>query len=1120
MNPKSRMVIFTALILGLSAVLPGLSRAQDVAVNAPVAVKDKAKWLQVQASGQTFYLLASDFKKMGGKTQGPYCALYAKGGKQALPSPRLFKDANGKFFLSFKPPVFGNYATATVPQKKKTAKSANPANVDADVWALLANIPGTDKNKVLYAKVLQKLKTSNPEEFARLKAGGDQAINKFVADISSISKNLKKNKKTVNADNVYAAMAKTQPSAKPKPNKPAAAKKSKAAAGDDAAAKTKGKSKTNVPVVHGKPVETPGSDKGQGDEENLVVALNKLLIANPDVVGKDMAERFAEYMDKGEDGRFISDAVRNNPEELKRLKATPLAWVQKRVADKDSISVAELYFVLGAGDKSPAWAAGKPLLLKALTAKDTQRSRNFAEGMKPYAQKPCQSGKIDEWAYTFLTDAAQKAHAVLADARLKGELSGNILAQQPENAVPGSTGKGGPNLTGAAKSFDFDSLFVKGAVIGQNVYAPGDKVSRKISIKMYTVKENGQPVNKIGIFDVTYKGDVFGRKFPLNNGEATFALDDRVAGMPKYTLKLSPKLDGDTEITFGREGNATQMKTTLFALLRMRAEQAVKEGSTFEVNGKKMLVLGQGGARGGLLFFPSDLNERIQKGGDLTPDYVTEVNKRAPDGRGVLIGDGHKRPLGEVNGKFYNLEYNSELALFEPKECKKEELGVDDPDAPKPGAKPDKPGAKGLDAADEAAPEGSAKADSDIDWPKDSIKYERDMVGTGDWERNRDVYAGLDEELKDRFRVYTFIGKQNGKPAPKEFSGRHFMVVPEELSETRNVPVPTPTYLKGDKDAMVAIKNEVRGIGHYLGSSNKRATLYYDLKQKDDKAKEGASLFKQVGNVVDDAITISDALLLQDAMERAGYANKADREAAARNLKSALAKRTKDENYSIASLPGAMPRRLIVRIFGLGAITFWPKVEEQVREDGSGGGHENNEGPGHALDLMAGPGTEPIPESAQSVPAKDGVPADTVVLVKRDADKDPSAALFANDKEPGKATRWYIMFKLTIPAGKDKKQTVYRTGFLRVFARDKKEGPPFPGNVNLKGVAISGFPNNGELRYLISEDKKSGLWAAVKDKRMTSAEQTVKLKDNCIGPVIWWGMDRARAQKACEKNEL
>lgn len=206
------------------------------------------------------------------------------------------------------------------------------------------------------------------------------------------------------------------------------------------------------------------------------------------------------------------------------------------------------------------------------------------------------------------------------------------------------------------------NVYVDGG-IQRDIYGPSDKTSRRISLRLYCDKDaDGNVYNKLGIFDVTDSRDIYGQYFSLagefqhRNG-TTFMLDDRTPGHRLYTLAITPT-GPNTNIKFGRPGNADQITTTKDKLLAVRARHAFENGTRAYLGSREFIVIKQLGTLPGLVFFHGDLEQRLAAG-DTNAAYATFFVKtmRRMDGGGWQTERG---PLliGEVDGQTYELALN------------------------------------------------------------------------------------------------------------------------------------------------------------------------------------------------------------------------------------------------------------------------------------------------------------------------------------------------------------------------------------------------------------------------------------------------------------------------------
>jgi tetratricopeptide (TPR) repeat protein len=244
-------------------------------------------------------------------------------------------------------------------------------------------------------------------------------------------------------------------------------------------------------------------------------------------------------------------------------------------------------------------------------------------------------------------DIAQTKTKII-EIQAKGELAekkeADLRAKYGGNDAPGS--------------FNFDSLFRYGAVV-QDMSFDASGSARTISLKIQTRKENGRLLNYLAIFDITSKEDTFGQTFSADwRGTQTFYGDDRTRpGKYSMTLTVTSFGDGDAKISIRPSNNASaSIQTTLADLFRERARQAVYGGQQdVKVGDKTFYVIGEGGSKQALLYFPAEIKDKLEHGEvrDLSPMFVAIVNYRGPDGKSKAFA---KSDLGIVNGTHYHLE--------------------------------------------------------------------------------------------------------------------------------------------------------------------------------------------------------------------------------------------------------------------------------------------------------------------------------------------------------------------------------------------------------------------------------------------------------------------------------
>ncbi len=206
--------------------------------------------------------------------------------------------------------------------------------------------------------------------------------------------------------------------------------------------------------------------------------------------------------------------------------------------------------------------------------------------------------------------------------------------------------------------YGVDDLYRYGAIV-QNMSFDASGNERVISLKIVVRKESGLLRSYFQVADITSPNDVYLQKFSLDwRGTNTFYHDDRATPNKQLmTMSVTSYGDGDANITIRPANNAsTSIKTTLNALLRELASQAVYAGDRLNIGGREFYVLAQGGAKGSLLFFPPEIKGMLESGSvrDMMPRLVANVNYRASDGTNQRYTNSD---LGDVNGTRYHLEY-------------------------------------------------------------------------------------------------------------------------------------------------------------------------------------------------------------------------------------------------------------------------------------------------------------------------------------------------------------------------------------------------------------------------------------------------------------------------------
>lgn len=215
--------------------------------------------------------------------------------------------------------------------------------------------------------------------------------------------------------------------------------------------------------------------------------------------------------------------------------------------------------------------------------------------------------------------------------------------------------------------YGVDDLYRYGAVV-QNMSFDASGNERVISLKIVTRKESGFLRTYFQITDLTSRNDVYLQTFSADwRGTNTFYLDDRTyPNKQLMTMTVTSYGDGDANITIRPANNASAgIKTTLNALLKELASQAVYAGDRMDIGGREFYVLAQGGAKGSLIFFPPEIKNMLESGSvrDMMPKLVANVNYRASDGTNARYMNSD---LGDVNGTRYHLEFDGSYYVAKP----------------------------------------------------------------------------------------------------------------------------------------------------------------------------------------------------------------------------------------------------------------------------------------------------------------------------------------------------------------------------------------------------------------------------------------------------------------------
>ncbi len=425
-----------------------------------------------------------------------------------------------------------------------------------------------------------------------------------------------------------------------------------------------------------------------------------------------IGERLAQFIQGKMPGRqYLShELLDDSASAVEAAKAWPEA------NQETPAKVAVLYFVAGPG------SAGLPDWAKVAALKGKLKSGLWSDRLAAALTKEGWSGKkqvakSDAAAGTtlFLDAAAESARKVMDGTWKKKNRGIGKAPAVPADAASGS--RFGRSGLAFGEGFSSETLYHKGAKFTK-IQGKGDEGYRELSMKIYTVRgDDGSLQNMIGIVDITDPKAPYKPYFiPVTaSGKKTFKLRD---GGRSYELNI----DGD-RVTLGREGatpgeGTSTMDASLNSLYALRAEQ-VRSAGTMRVpdpSGPEYYVLGEGNvlpgvpdrdARGSLLFFPkSGLGDP-----KAVPTAMCDVAMVDKDGVTVPVNWKPELAGGtDLKGKFH-------MVFDDKTKTWKVAAGAGDPDPIKKAA--DEKAAAEKAAAAKAAKPGAAQSGAAPEAPDD-----------------------------------------------------------------------------------------------------------------------------------------------------------------------------------------------------------------------------------------------------------------------------------------------------------------------------------------------------------------------------------------------------------------
>lgn len=872
--------------------------------------------------------------------------------------------------------------------------------------------------------------------------------------------------------------------------------------------------------------KTAGAVASAVENTNSINALTKILTENPDA-RKDAGKRVEEFLLESKGGKsFVAIDVNTTA-----AGAVAREWGEK-LGPVGSVSM--LYFVVGPGLVTPGWVGSDPLLKKTFVADGKWEPRLRIALADWTGKSQIAKAKEKSQVTAFLNDAAAKAAKVFSDSRDSGELEQSI--NQNNN-----TGTKVPDLSGGSRSrlgngtmrdYTLKDLYEDGAVVTE-VYGPGDANSRKISMKIYTKRlDDGRLVDEIGIFDITNTGDIFGQRFSLGDGDQTFVLDDRTDGHKKYELKFGrADENGSRSVTFARpdpdkKGGGVALTTTMADLYLKRADQAAalgEMGDIAKVGDQEFYVVPQGGALSGFVFLPKAAVDARRKEDirSLSAGLFAVTGQRGADGWSQRIEAGPKGgpDLGKVNGKEYHLVWNSKLT---PPAWEVTDGPGDPPPSKKPAGGDGTTPAPGGGTTPGGTTPGGTTPGGGNNKPELSIAdLEKLLLLDATCRKYDEDTSLISADLKGKYGMIMCnpSGKPGGDQAillvPKRVWDDQQMIFKSiKANDTPPNPTPAATLIRG------------RIVDHYVVLQFDTQVQYLDLLKKTDNGFELAGLVsgKDYGRDAGGPPTgegdrpgMNNLNMFMDALRfYMGVPGNSE-------VFTEVPKRIKAEvGNTPLDLQAKYSNEKVLLVIAKGSkgehFTIWPKV---IRPSAPGSNQYAH---------LGGPANVFEPEvSSMNAPFEDKVDiANSYQLVRvGKAEKGEDIVLYKATDPTGKdkTEKYYLSFKYkgvdtaNADPASAKVDKIFKQKHFEAFNDDN----PLPGNRAMKG--LTGQKDaivRGQLvyRYISGTTKEKGVLAVFQNAAV-SGEGQKDAKQNCIGPIVWWGLsNRAAALKVCKDDKF
>ncbi len=842
---------------------------------------------------------------------------------------------------------------------------------------------------------------------------------------------------------------------------------------------------------------------------------------------KDIGERLASFIQGKEPGRqYLTNALLKDEKLLKLAVAEAKAWPEAMFKKDKAADAAVLYFVVGPEtDAVPAWAQ-----VKALQGKLKPKMKwsvRLAEALTAHhwsdTKRVSQQGAANG-VNAFLNSAAALAHEVMKDQRTKKEIGESVTnndttAPSVPTVDAGVGGRVNRNRATFGAGFTRKELYEDGAVTGQPS-GPKDDGWRDVSMKIYSVRrDDGSVQNMIGIVDNTHcqgvKGCEEGPFKPVfvpvtATGKQTVTL--REGGLP-----WEVRVDGD-QITFGRPdtkpGEGNPLVTSFTELYNKRAEQCRNAGTVRvpDPDGAEYYVISQANvvpgapnkdARGDLLYFDKKVIDNPQSNPRLLrPTSLCSV--RMVDQDGVTVPVTWKPDMGLMPDGF-NADGSQKMSPFHMIFSAKEGMwkvvpgaGEVDPAKPKPApAKTDKP--DGTVTNPTGAPNPATGDPGTV--PTDGATTLDQVVkmaknGSPPWSDGDN--AALNPETAEKVHIMTGQDKKGARVFGLFFDPS--MGVPGNQ-------FPFPAELGGQPVKMI------RGAaGKYVVIVFPKQAQYWDLpslvkyvtRKEGDKSQ--APIFAYHWEPEPGIQGVDDFAVAMDMLK---FYKKVDPNLET-TVKANIKKFVPKGPYKISG--NATTLAITFGQDGSGSAQVWPKAILNTAETGSNDGLTDQKGPGTVYTL-AGGGTGPFQQKV----VLDG---DWTVEGGGKIDEAAGYALYVGHQpalnKAGVSTM-YKRYAIMIRFKKNGNPVLSK--LIPIFG--EAGDPQFWPKPSGQELHITGYPDTelGDTSLLRMFNNSSAEDGAISAYRTPASPGNMKDPvRNCVGPVVWWGIQKQQALEHCQSD--